>query len=291
MKKKNKNALILVIGVVAAAFILFAGILAYRSLSQKPGSEDGQKTDQSDSQTVTSELNTAVQDEAPLNSADPGTAGDPVMQEISEPEEASDAAADTSVPENTEAETGSEEDPEKIEHPDYGRMLFIGDSRTIDMFADSDTNIYAELHDGIPVYGGHGCGLDFMKESIEDYGLDNFDTLVTWMGANEDGDFYGYDKYYEKMMDHGKTLVLFTVGPTDDLYLHYDADGYRYTNDKMESFNNELMRWAENRDVKVIDMYGYVLQSENVKIDPADGIHYLPRPTTELWDFILKNIN
>lgn len=170
---------------------------------------------------------------------------------------------------------------------EYGRVLFIGDSRTIDMFADSDEDIFNEVHNDIAVYGGHGLGLDFMKEAVNDYGIDNFDTLVSWMGANEDGNFDGYGQFYEDLMSRGKKIVVCTVGPTEDGYLH-SGDEDHYQNATMLRFNRSLSQWADSNNVRVIDLYKFISESDGVTVDHGDGIHYLPRPTTALWRYIVE---
>ncbi|MBR5376680.1 MAG: SGNH/GDSL hydrolase family protein [Lachnospiraceae bacterium] len=170
------------------------------------------------------------------------------------------------------------------------RVLFIGDSRTIDMFADSDDEIAGkDCGNGITVFAKHGHGFDYMKKVIDDYGMDNFDILVTWMGANDHGDFGRYRTYYDELLRSGRKLMVCTVGPTDDEKLVAD-DHPDYENSRMTAFNAELVKWAQDNGVKVIDLYGYISSSGSITIDPADGIHYLPRPTAELWNYIVTGI-
>lgn len=169
---------------------------------------------------------------------------------------------------------------------DYGRIVFFGDSRTIDMFADSDANIYGESHDGIVVYGGHGKGYGFLQQELDKYGYGNFDTLVSFMGANDRGNFKNYQTYYEGLLAQGKKLVLCTVGPTVDWRLNaFDAPNY--PNSNMEYYNKQLTEWANAHGVKVIDTYTFI--KDNITVD-ADGIHYTPRPTTALWQYILTEL-
>ncbi len=170
---------------------------------------------------------------------------------------------------------------------DLGRILFVGDSRTIDMFADSDETVWGQSHDDITVYAGHGMGFDFMQGAINDCGHENFDTLVTWMGANDRGDFSIYRSYYDELIGEGKTIIVCTVGPTQDDDLA-EWDHPDYENSNMTKYNSELQKWASQNGVKVIDLYSYI--SSNVQIDPADGIHYTPRPTTSIWAYILEQL-
>ena len=192
--------------------------------------------------------------------------------------------------------TGSEAVSSHAEQQDPGtpgpqRILFIGDSRTIDMFADSDDEISGlDSGDGITVSAKHGGKFAYMTEAVARYGVDKFDVLVTCMGANDDGDFQNYEIYYDGLLSQGKKLIVCTVGPTNDEDLFVDNIP-RYLNKNMVSFNGSLTAWAEKNDIEVIDVYGFINDSQSIKIDPDDGIHYLPRPTSELWDFIAENIN
>ena len=218
--------------------------------------------------------------EQKASSATEETAGGPKTETIET------GAADT---ETEVGETVPASGEEKTEGA-YGRILFVGDSRTIDMFYDSDENIYGEMHDGIAVYGGHGRKLDFMKEAVSEYGYDNFDTLVSWMGANEAGSFEGYGEFYEDVMSHGKNLVVCTVGPTNGEFLDYEYEGPHYLDDLMSEYNDSLTRWAAGCGVRVIDLYRFIKDSKTVTLDPVDGIHYLPRPTLEVWEHILEQL-
>jgi hypothetical protein len=55
----------------------------------------------------------------------------------------------------------------------------------------------------------------------------------------------------------------------------------------MVAFNQSITSWAGAHGVKVIDVYTYV--QNNIEISP-DGIHYNPKPTTGIWNYILSNL-
>ena len=170
------------------------------------------------------------------------------------------------------------------------RILFVGDSRTIDMFDDSDEEITAlSVGNGITVYAKHGFGFYYLVETVNNYGTDNFDMLVTWMGANDAGCFDNYRDYYTSLLNDGKKIVVCTVGPTDDQML-MDYDRPDYNNEKMVEFNDQLIDWANENGVKIIDLYSFIIDSPDVTIDQADGIHYLPRPTKEIWKYIISKL-
>ena len=168
-----------------------------------------------------------------------------------------------------------------------GRLFFVGDSRTIDMFADSDETLESEEHDGVLVSAWHGRGFDYLDAVVVELGIGEGDTLVSWMGANDRGNFAPYGALYDRLLSEGITLIVCTVGPTDPSVME---DWYRdaYENTRMEEFNRSLVTWAASNNVPVIDLYAHI--KNNVEIDAEDGIHYLPRPDPALWDFILDKL-
>ena len=176
--------------------------------------------------------------------------------------------------------------PRLVEEIDRGRILFLGDSRTVDMFSDLADHIDGRVEDNIVVYAWNARGYDYMAKTVDEYGHENFDTLVSFMGANDRGYFAPYANYYVTLLQEGKQLVLCTVGPTETEWLS-EADSPSYGNEKMLAYNADLLEFAIVYNVPVIDTYGFIV--EHIEIDP-DGIHYLPRPTTELWEFILSNL-
>ncbi len=201
-------------------------------------------------------------------------------------EDISQSGSDVDGEEEQDAVSGQEEDSDTGPQ----RVLFIGDSRTIDMFADSNDELTGyDGGDDIVVYARHGYGFDYMKDVISSYGTENFDMLVTWMGANDGGEFQRYGSYYDELLSRGVKLKVCTVGPTNDGNL-VAGDHPNYENSRMQAFNTELVKWAGRNNIEVIDLYNYIGDSATISIDPADGIHYLPRPTTELWQYIVSRI-
>lgn len=173
----------------------------------------------------------------------------------------------------------------------YGRMLFIGDSRTVDIFTGERDKILGEMYDNISVYCMDGAQFKFMTDSIDSVGLDGFDTLVSWMGCNEFGDFSQYGPYYDELLGNGKQLVVCTVGPTKDDCLLDDLDYLYYPNANQIAYNNSLKEWAGGAGVRVIDLYTFIDATDTIYQDPKDGIHYLPKPNPELWNHILEELN
>ena len=285
MKKKKHNGSTRMMVYAIIILVILTGSCAFGAMEISERYADKSRQEELDDQTASKE---SGEDREPDGLPQPAMV--PVNEEDIENTEDEDDKADTeeaapeespSVPDDTE-----EQDPSEADN----RILFVGDSRTIDMFEDSDDSFGPRMYDGITVYGGHGRRIDFLKDSVKDTGLDNFDTLVSWMGANDRGRFEPYGKYYSSLLEQGKKLVVCTVGPTDSSALG-GSDIDNYQNDTMIKFNGELLDWArQHEEVKIIDLYDYIENSPTVTVDPEDGIHYLPRPTEELWDYIRKSI-
>lgn len=200
---------------------------------------------------------------------------------------ATENTADTSSP-SSATEQSTEQSPEQtVTEPQEPRLIFVGDSRTIDMFADSDEPLEGEEHDGVLVYARHGHAYDYLESLVTGIGVNEKDTLVTWMGANDRGIFPPYGALYNRLLEEGVRLIVCTVGPTgsDLVEVWYNEP---YANEYMQQFNRDLMTWAAANDVPVIDLYTYV--SRNVEIDMSDGVHYLPRPDPVLWGYILEKL-
>ncbi|WP_029324495.1 SGNH/GDSL hydrolase family protein [Butyrivibrio sp. AE3004] len=168
---------------------------------------------------------------------------------------------------------------------EYGRIFFIGDSRSVDMFDGDAEEIYDYHTEGIRVFAKDGCHCAYMTDVIGKYGTDEFDTLVSWLGCNDNNDAKLYESVYENLISQGKTIVICTVGPTVDENLSGDFNVGNYPNQKMMDFNSEITKWAASHNVKVIDLYTYV--KNNIEVSP-DGIHYNPKPTTAIWNYILS---
>ncbi|SFB83541.1 SGNH/GDSL hydrolase family protein [Butyrivibrio sp. YAB3001] len=226
------------------------------------------------------------------------------IKEKSEEKASSDVKNETSADkESGDTDNKSKDDQKKSETDskdtknvkentkiDYGRIMFAGDSRSVDMFNGGTNELWDEEHDGIRVFCKDACQSDYMVTAASCLGYDNFDTLISWMGCNDYGNFAPYEAYYNSLLQQGKKLIVCTVGPTEDSYLSNDFDRTNYNNDRQKNFNNALINWANNNGVKVIDLYSYIVSHDSIYIDPADGIHYQPQPTTELWNVILNSI-
>ena len=164
------------------------------------------------------------------------------------------------------------------------RTLYIGDSRSVDLFSATAEAIFGEVHNDVVVCALNGGKVTFLNEVINHSDLSDYDTIVTWMGCNDFGAFKPYTKIYNRLVSKGKKLVLCSVGPTD--YGCLDEGGQALMNDGIISgFNFQLKSWANKKNVKTVPMYEYV--SKHVAIDHRDGVHYSPKPNKSMWNYIL----
>ena len=200
-----------------------------------------------------------------------------------------DDGKDKAGDENAKEETAKAPEPAPAKQG-YGRILFVGDSRTVDIFDAGSCGFYGRNEGGVTVYCEDGANFDFLCSSVDKVGLGNFDTLISWMGCNDKGSFSNYEIYYNLLLENGKTVIVCNVGPTADQYLASDYDRTYYINDFMIAYNNSLANWAAQRGVKVIDMYSYLNGNQNLYLDPVDGIHFQPQPTSEIWTHIFNNL-
>lgn len=282
MKKKITRLVIMLVIILCLVFIsIVLALLANQAIVEKNKSVDRviEKTPIG----VVSQKEKQEEDDSPEWTVKP-IVGDTGLDD-------EEAAAGVDVKSEEASDEAGEEQEDEPEKP-KPHILFVGDSRTIDMFYDNDDMIWGQIHNGVEVYAGHGLGYDFMIEAINDYGTENFDTLVTWMGANDRGDFSRYKDCYEGLMAEGKTIVVCTVGPCDDDHLA-EWDHPYYEDSNMVRINKDMVEWASEKGIAYIDMYAYIksLIPDSLTIDEADGIHYSSRPTRGLWEHILGELN
>ncbi len=261
---------------------------AEKSTSAKTSS-DGQKdtsteVSQTTKESKETESTTSNNDQQTKDSKQPNTQDQPNTQ--SQPQTQPQSQADS----QPQTQPQSQADSQPTGQAAYGRILFVGDSRTVDIFDSESWWMYGEDKGGVTVYCKNAGGYDFFVSSVEEWGVDNFDTLICWMGCNDRGYFGNYENYYNYLLGLGKKIVLCTVGPTDDAHLVGEFDQANYVNSLMISYNNSLRNWASANGVKVIDLYSYLDKNPDIYVDPNDGIHYQPQPTTAIWYYIFGQL-
>lgn len=277
---------------VSVLLMMACILLAFGCGSQKIDEQASEESTQSSEVNVQSSEENTQSSEVKVQSSEESTQSAEVKVQSQEESTQSAEVKVQSLEESTQsAEVNVQSSEEEVAQqqvqipskPDYGRILFVGDSRTVDIFSESASELSAYSAGNVVVYARDASNHNYLIDTVNAYGFDNFDTLVSWMGANDYGDFASYEGFYDSVLASGKTLILCTVGPTDDNCLAADDRPY-YDNERIVSFNVALNAWASKHGVKVIDLYTYV--SNNVTIDAADGIHYGPKPTSNIWGVV-----
>lgn len=184
-------------------------------------------------------------------------------------------------------QTNNQQDENQSGNAGLGKIFFVGDSRTVDMFDGNTSEIYDYNAGGIRVFARDGCHCAYLTDVLGSHSMDEFDTLVSWLGCNDNNDAALYEQVYENLISQGKTVIVCTVGPTRDEFLSGDFDTANYPNEKMIAFNRNITAWAGAHGVRVIDLYSFV--QNNIEISP-DGIHYNPKPTTAIWNYIISSL-
>ena len=207
-------------------------------------------------------------------------ASEQASKEESKPSASEEA---TNEPAVTEAEP--EQNVSAQEPKDYGNIIFVGDSRTVDIFDADAFEVYDRNEGGVRVFAHNGKGHEYLLEILSHIGW-GCDTVITWLGCNDHYNIELYKQTYEEILSKDMNLVICNVGPTVNENLD-EWDSTRYRNEDMVAFNEQITAWANAHGVKVIDMYSYV--SANLEIEP-DGIHYIPQPTSKVWDFIMSQL-
>ncbi|WP_408072164.1 hypothetical protein [Butyrivibrio sp. JL13D10] len=168
------------------------------------------------------------------------------------------------------------------------KVLFIGDSRTVDMFSATRHEIKGEVYNNITVYARDGATMGFRKETLKKVNLEDYDLVVSWMGANEHGHFERYSSYYKKLMKKNVKLVLCTIGYSDDGKLGDLGDCLYYNNGIMLNYNKMLNKWAKKNHVKTIDLYSYT--RHHIRARENNGVHYVHSQKENLWNYTVKQI-
>ena len=272
-------------GVSEASFV---EVVAEEEGSAEEASAD--KTEAPQAEEATAQMSLTDKNEAGSDASSAATT-QPADKEAAQKDDS--AAVSSTAPaepnkQETTAETESPQQPEAAaaEQPkDYGRIFFIGDSRTVDIFDGEGYEIYDLNQGGVRVFAENGKGYDYLVEILGRYDSE-YDTVVTWLGCNDHYNIEQYKTYYEGLLARGINLVICNVGPTANECLD-EWDSTRYRNEDMAAFNQQITAWANAHGVKVIDMYSYVYS--NLQID-SDGIHYSPKPNSSEWSFIMGSM-
>ncbi len=198
---------------------------------------------------------------------DGGIAEDSVPAEIAEPavvDQAGEADEGTiSVPDHPIAQTAE-------------KMVFIGDSRTVDMMN--------AVHDGSVWACKVSMGYQWMATvgvpAVDGY-IDAGTAVIILMGVNDPYNISNYIGYTnEKAAEwaaRGATTYFVSVGPVD-------GDPY-VTNAEIESFNAALQ--ANLSGVYYIDIYSYLMANG---FSTVDGTHYPDNVSIAIYNYIVEHL-
>ncbi|WP_408071147.1 hypothetical protein [Butyrivibrio sp. JL13D10] len=169
------------------------------------------------------------------------------------------------------------------------KVLFIGDSRTVDMFSADKNEIRGKVYNNITVYAKDGGTYSYMRSTLNRINVKNYDVVVSWMGANDHGNFEKYSSYYKKLKKKTKGhLVLCTIGYSDNNKLGDLGDCLYYNDGIMQRYNKGLTKWAKKNKVETINLYSFT--KKHITARSNNGVHYVPSPTVDLWNYTVKQI-
>ena len=173
------------------------------------------------------------------------------------------------------------------------KIVFIGDSRTVQMYAylsnDWGGANYSSggVHDvdGDIFVAQGSMGLDWMKSTgipaAENY-FSSGTAIVILMGVNDLHNIDNYISYinenYSNWTSNGSSLYFATVNPCSDAYEHL--------NSSINNFNEKLKNGLPS-SVKVIDTNTYLV---NNGFKATDGLHYNRDTYSAIYNYIKNNV-
>ena len=170
-----------------------------------------------------------------------------------------------------------------------GKVVFIGDSRTVQMYAyisgDWKGANYSSggvhlVGDSIFVAQG-GKGLTWMKQTgvpVAEKYFKSDTAIVFWMGVNDLRNIDSYISYMNENVSswtkNGSRVYYASIGPC--------SGKYSSMNDGIAKFNTKLQSNLD-RNITWIDVYGY-LNREGY--DTSDGLHYTKNTSNRIYNYI-----
>ncbi len=180
-----------------------------------------------------------------------------------------------------------------INNPKSTLAVFIGDSRTVQMYAYlNDSWNGANYSSGgvhvvsSDVYIGEGSmGLKWMKNTgipaAKPY-FNNGSAIIILMGVNDLSNYDNYLSYINSNAStwkkNGSSLYFVSVNPC--------ADNYSDLNDKIEEFNIE-MKNGLSKEVGFIDTYSFLIKNGYKTVD---GLHYDKSTYKIIYNYIKSQV-
>ena len=177
--------------------------------------------------------------------------------------------------------------------PKAQHIVFIGDSRTVQMYAHStgdwsganySSGGVHELDNDIYVAEG-SMGLGWLESTgvpaAEAY-FNSDSAIVILMGVNDLDSAYSYINYINSNASNwkarGSSLYFVSVNPCSGNYAHL--------NDKIVQFNNTLKENLSN-EVEWIDTHSYLMENG---FNTTDGLHYDSETSKAIYNYIKSRV-
>lgn len=194
-------------------------------------------------------------------------------------------------------EKGNEEDNKKEDNKNDNntksdKVVFVGDSRTVGMYATKSGNWSGDYSksganelDKDVYIGETSKGLDWLKSTgmpaAEKY-MSNGTAIVILMGVNDTSNSDGYISYLKSNVSNwtgkGAKIYYAAVGPCDG--------GKKDLNTKIQNFNSKLESNLPS-GITWIDIYSY-LNSNGFKT--TDGVHYDGDTYNKIYNYIKSTV-
>lgn len=198
------------------------------------------------------------------------------LEEPAEDSEPAEITEPVVIDEAGEADEGTISVPDHPIAQTAEKMVFIGDSRTVDMMN--------AVHDGSVWACKVSMGYQWMATvgvpAVDSY-IDAGTAVIILMGVNDPYNISNYIGYTnEKAAEwaaRGATTYFVSVGPVD-------GDPY-VTNAEIESFNAALQ--ANLSGVYYIDIYSYLMANG---FSTVDGTHYPDNVSIAIYNYIVEHL-
>jgi Tfp pilus assembly protein PilW len=200
---------------------------------------------------------------------------------------------DPSEYEKSDVDTSNNNNSNTSSNAGINRILFIGDSRTVQMYAylTNDWNGANYSSGGVHNYDGNiivaqgSMGLDWMRNTGVPAAKQYFTSgtaIVIMMGVNDLSNIDNYISYinenYSSWTSNGARVYFATVNPCLGSYAHL--------NSSIDSFNSRLKSSLPS-GVKVIDTNNYLMSEGYVT---TDGLHYDKTTSESIYNYIKSNV-
>lgn len=183
--------------------------------------------------------------------------------------------------ERTRKEEEEETTGQGIVKRDFGKYVFVGDSRYKGMafMAGEEDMFICES----------GRGYDFLLEQMWNirYACDENTALIVGLGVNDNT--YNFEKYIQTLNEMAESMdcqiYYMLVNPVDEAKESYS--GYDVKNENIDIFN-ENIQLGLDESIGIIDTNSYL---KEVEFDTMDGLHYTDDTYEKIYHFIKNEIS